>query len=87
VSELERALDSYRRQAETFRWDVPDDFNFGRDVVDRWAEDPARPALLWRDAGGRQERLRFSDVAAASNRMAHLLPTCCAPWASRPAPP
>jgi acetyl-CoA synthetase/medium-chain acyl-CoA synthetase len=73
VSELERALDSYRRQAETFRWDVPDDFNFGRDVVDRWAEDPARPALLWRDAGGRQERLRFSDVAAASNRMAHLL--------------
>jgi acetyl-CoA synthetase/medium-chain acyl-CoA synthetase len=66
-------LDRYRRSVDTFRWDVPDAFNFGRDVVDRWAEDPERPAVLWHEAGGRVRRLGFGAVAAASNRVAHLL--------------
>ncbi len=70
---LHEALDRYRRTCESFRWEVPDSFNFGRDVVDRFAEEPERPALLWRSAEGRQRRLRFSDVSAASNQFAHLL--------------
>jgi acetyl-CoA synthetase/medium-chain acyl-CoA synthetase len=73
VSGLEQQLASYRSEVETFRWDVPDAFNFGRDVVDHYAADPARPALLWRDATGRERRLSFAEVAAASNRVAHLL--------------
>jgi acetyl-CoA synthetase/medium-chain acyl-CoA synthetase len=73
VSDLEQALASYRHSVETFRWELPDAFNFGRDVVDRYAADPARPALLWRNAGGRERRLSFAEVAAASNRVAHLL--------------
>ena len=47
---LGRTLDEYRRAVESFRWEIPTRFNFGRDVVDRWAEAPERPALLWRDA-------------------------------------
>jgi acetyl-CoA synthetase/medium-chain acyl-CoA synthetase len=66
------SLDAYRRAAEEFRWDVPDAFNFGRDVIDRWARDPARRALLWRDARGRERRLRYADVSAGANRVAHL---------------
>jgi acetyl-CoA synthetase/medium-chain acyl-CoA synthetase len=73
VSGLEQQLASYRRRVETFRWDVPEAFNFGRNVVDRYAADPTRPALLWRDSAGRERRLSFADVAAASNRFAHLL--------------
>jgi acetyl-CoA synthetase/medium-chain acyl-CoA synthetase len=75
MSELGRTLDGYRRAVERFRWEVPDDFNFGRDVVDRYAEDPERPALLWRDAAGRERRLRFRDVQEESNRVAHLIRT------------
>jgi len=73
MAALDEALDRYRRTCQSFRWEVPDSFNFGRDVVDRFAEEPERPALLWRNARGRERQLRFSDVSAASNQFAHLL--------------
>jgi acetyl-CoA synthetase/medium-chain acyl-CoA synthetase len=73
VSELLQQLDDYRRSVDRFRWDVPESFNFGRDVVDRLAADPNRPALLWRSASGGERRLTFADVARESNRFAQLL--------------
>jgi acetyl-CoA synthetase/medium-chain acyl-CoA synthetase len=69
---LGETLESYREAVARFRWDVPADFNFGRDVVDHFAADPERAALLWRDASGRERRLRFADVSRESNRAAHL---------------
>jgi acetyl-CoA synthetase/medium-chain acyl-CoA synthetase len=72
VSALQEGLDAYRKAVETFRWEVPDRFNFGRDVVDRLARDPVRPALLWRDAHGAERRLSFADIARGSDRVAHL---------------
>jgi acyl-coenzyme A synthetase/AMP-(fatty) acid ligase len=71
--QLGRTLDDYRRARDAFRSDPPERFNFGRDVVDRLAADPERPALLWRDAKGSERRLRFADVRAASNQLAHLV--------------
>ena len=41
-------IDAWRRRADAFRWEVPDAFNFGRDVVDRYAAEPGRPALRFR---------------------------------------
>jgi len=73
LSQLDPSLDAYRRSAESFRWELPDAFNFGRDVVDHFASEPARPALLWRAAHGGERSLGFGDVARASNRLAHLL--------------
>ena len=73
MSDLEQSLDDYRRSVDRFRWDVPEVFNFGRDVLDRLAADPDRPALLWRSAGGGERRLSFADVARESNRFAQLL--------------
>jgi acyl-coenzyme A synthetase/AMP-(fatty) acid ligase len=70
---LGRTLDEYHRAADAFRSELPDRFNFGRDVVDRLAADPERRALLWRDAGGAERTLRFADVRSASNRLAHLV--------------
>jgi len=72
MSGTQDALDRYRRQCEAFRWEVPERFNFGRDVVDRLARDRARPALWWRNARGDERRLTFEDVRRASNRVAHL---------------
>jgi acetyl-CoA synthetase/medium-chain acyl-CoA synthetase len=70
---LQRALDAHRRSADAFRWEVPGSFNFGRDVVDRLAVGPERPALLWRSAAGAERRLSFADAAAGSNRVARVL--------------
>ena len=70
---LQAALDAHRRSVDAFRWDVPDAFNFGRDVVDRLAAGPERPALLWRSAAGAERRLSFADAAAGSNQAAGVL--------------
>src|SRR5258706_14295883 len=69
---LGTTLDEYRRAVDAFRWQVPAAFNFGRDVVDRWAEVPDRPALLWRDAAGAELRLSYADVSRLARRAAHL---------------
>ncbi len=73
MSGLGSQLDAWRRRAERFQWRVPDAFNFGSDVVDRFAAEPERPALLWRNASGEERRLGFGEVRDASNRFAHLL--------------
>jgi acyl-coenzyme A synthetase/AMP-(fatty) acid ligase len=63
----------WEQRTAAFRWEAPARFNFGRDVVDRFAEERGRPALLWRDAAGAERRLTYGDVARASNRVAHAL--------------
>jgi acetyl-CoA synthetase/medium-chain acyl-CoA synthetase len=71
VSELSDALERHGRAREAFRWQVPDAFNFARDVVDGFAAE--RPALLWRSAAGGERRLDFGAVQAGSRRVAGLL--------------
>lgn len=54
-------------------FDVPERFNFGRDVVDRLAADRGRVALHWEDERGVALRYTFFDFRAQSNRIANLL--------------
>lgn len=63
----------YAELSANFRWDVPERFNFGRDVVDAWAAERDGPALVWENAAGATALLKFSDVARLSNRMADAL--------------
>ena len=73
ANELDEALSSYRRAVESFQWELPAAFNFGHDVVDRFAAEPDRPAVIWRSAAGGSRRLTFGEIAAGSNRVAHLM--------------
>ena len=42
---------------------VPENFNFGYDVVDAWAdEQPEKPALLWTDDKGGHRQFSFADI-------------------------
>jgi len=52
---------------------VPEHFNFGSEVVDAWAADTAKPALIWCNGQGHERRLTFAEVAQLSNRFANLL--------------
>ena len=70
---LDPALAAWKRRRDAFRWEVPDPFNFGGDVVERFAREPERPALLWRGADGSERRLRYADVSRQAHRFAHLL--------------
>jgi acetyl-CoA synthetase/medium-chain acyl-CoA synthetase len=61
--------DAYR----AFRWNVPAEFNFGDDVVDVFAADRGRLALLYVREDGRSERYTFWDVKRRSDRLANAL--------------
>jgi acetyl-CoA synthetase/medium-chain acyl-CoA synthetase len=73
MAEIGAGLEGWKAQRDAFRWETPDPWNFGTHVVDRFAAEPARPALFWRNEDGAERRLTYADVASASNRFAHLL--------------
>ena len=68
-------MTNYEAERENFKLDVPEYFNFGFDVVDRWAKLQAEKlALLAVDASGANpQRCTFSDISMASNRFANIL--------------
>ncbi len=44
-------IGDYATTYAEFDWETPGRFNFGRDVVDKWALEH-RPAMIWLGAGG-----------------------------------
>ena len=68
-------MTDYERERKEFKLDVPKYFNFGYDVVDRWAKlQPEKLALLAVDASGANPKhCTFSDISMASNRFANIL--------------
>ncbi len=72
---LNRFLDrvdftSYEDFYENYRLTVPDNFNFGFDVVDAWAQlQPEKKALVWCNDAGEEKIFTFSDIKRYSNRI------------------
>ncbi len=62
-------IGDYASTYANFDWETPERFNFGRDVVDRWAAQD-RPAMIWLGANGEERRLDFARFSALSNRFA-----------------
>ena len=63
----------YAEMVRTFRWQVPETFNFGADVVDHFARTADGPALIWANAAGEERRFSFSDMARLTSRFASAL--------------
>ncbi|SHK71411.1 AMP-binding protein [Desulforamulus aeronauticus] len=63
----------YEKERKEFQWNVPEFFNFAGDVVDRWAENPDKLAMLWVDEQDQEIRRTFKDFKERSNRLANLL--------------
>jgi acyl-coenzyme A synthetase/AMP-(fatty) acid ligase len=64
---------TYEGLYEGFRWELPGTFNFAADVVDAWARDPDKLALLWCDETGREERYTFQRIVERSKRLGNVL--------------
>ncbi|MCC7348618.1 MAG: acyl-CoA synthetase [Variibacter sp.] len=57
-----------------FRWQLPDRYNIGVDLCDRWAaHDAARPAILSVQPDGRTEEFSFGWLKETSDRLANAL--------------
>ncbi|WP_047865068.1 acyl-CoA synthetase [Rubrobacter aplysinae] len=59
----------YEETRANFRWETPEKFNFGRDVIDSQPAD--KPAMIWLGTDGSERRLTFGDLSEASNRFAN----------------
>ncbi|MDP6969801.1 MAG: acyl-CoA synthetase [Gammaproteobacteria bacterium] len=55
-----------------FEWQIPDHYNIGTDVCDRWA-DSDRLALIHVHSNGQAEHFSFKYLRQAANRLANLL--------------
>jgi medium-chain acyl-CoA synthetase len=66
-------MSDYERERASFALEVPATFNFGFDVVDKWAADPEKLAMLWVDDAGHSARYTFADIRRQSNRFASVL--------------
>lgn len=69
---LEKAqFESYEDFMANFKINVPERFNFGYDVVDRWAEkQPDKKALLWTNDRGKVIQFTFADIKRESDKTA-----------------
>ena len=67
---LEPAKD-YETLCAQFRWQIPDYYNLGVDICDKWADHPDRLALIYDNATGQTETYTFQDLKRRSNRLAH----------------
>lgn len=64
-------FDGYADFIENFKVKVPENFNFGYDVVDAWAEkEPSREALLWTNDKGEERRFTFGELKELTDRTA-----------------
>ncbi|GAB4250630.1 acyl-CoA synthetase [Deferrisoma sp.] len=64
----------YDEVCRTFRLNVPEYFNYGFDVIDRWAQDRSKLAMVWADRTGEDIRkYSFFDLMQLSNRFANVL--------------
>ncbi len=71
---MNTSFHDYDAAKRGFRIEVPEQFNFGFDIVDRHAHDESRRALVWVDAAGKETRTySFRDVSRLSNQAANAL--------------
>jgi len=65
-------FESYEDFMENYKVNVPEDFNFGFDIIDGWAVlDRDKLALVWCDDNGEERRFTYGDLSLLSNRAAN----------------
>ncbi len=65
---------SYEEFRDKLKINVPEDFNFGYDVVDAWAkEEPDKKALVWVNEEDEEHIFTFTEISRRSNQVANYL--------------
>ncbi len=74
--ESPKKKDRYELLYKNFEWRVPEHYNFGFDVIDQWAEDRTKLALISLDESGEKARHHtFYDLKVLSNQFTNVLET------------
>ena len=65
---------SYEEFLENYEVNIPEDFNFGYDVIDAYAaESPEKVAILWTNDKGEEKRVTYREFKEVTDRCASFL--------------
>ena len=67
-------MKDYDDVKKNFKFDIPEFFNFGFDVVDKWAQDRTKLAMVWASTDLSDIRkYSFFDLKCLANKFANVL--------------
>lgn len=67
-------LSDYEKLYHEFKWEVPEYYNFGFEVIDKWAQDRTKLALVSLDRSGENAHYQtFYELSYLSNRFVNVL--------------
>jgi acetyl-CoA synthetase len=66
-----RSGKTYSDVYDTFKWKIPEFYNIGVDICDKWAQQNDRLALIYENEEGRVEKYTFCDLKRLSNQFAN----------------
>ena len=61
----------YEDVYNAFQWQIPEFYNIGTDICDKWARQRSRLALIYENEKGHVEKYTFWDLKNLSNKLAH----------------
>ncbi len=64
-------MTDYEAERRNFHLEVPEYFNFATEVIDKWASDPNKMAMLWIGEHGEERHITFAQFAERSSRAAN----------------
>ncbi|MFO7738915.1 MAG: AMP-binding protein [Desulfatiglandaceae bacterium] len=64
---------TYEEVYNNFKWQIPEYYNIGVDVCDKWANEKYRLALIYVDPDGRDQKYTFWELKNISNQLANAL--------------
>jgi len=62
---------TYGEVYKSFRWEIPEFYNIGVDICDKWAHQRYRLALIYENEKGQEEQYTFWDLKRLSNKFAN----------------
>ncbi|MBU0767764.1 MAG: AMP-dependent synthetase, partial [Proteobacteria bacterium] len=62
---------TYDEVYHSFQWEIPEFYNIGVDICDKWAPQCDRLALIYEKEDGRVENYFFRDLKRLSNQLAN----------------
>ncbi|MCP3873998.1 MAG: AMP-binding protein [Desulfobacteraceae bacterium] len=69
----ESNMTDYEKEYGVFKWQVPEYYNFSEDVIDKWAKDPEKLAMIWVDDNGTRQEKTFLEFSQTSKKLANVL--------------
>ena len=62
---------TYDEIYRNFKWDIPEYFNIGVDLCDKWADDKYRLALIYLDQDEKEHKITYWELKNLSNRFSN----------------